>query len=218
MHARIPMFAFLAGAALLASAPSFAKLPSPANSHIPAGIRLVGVRDGVADPAGEFTVSVRSLSNNPEWNDVVSVDFSQCVAGGEIAIASRQDADQQFIDCAYHTVRAMTGQDGVAHFCIVGSAHNAGGAPGADAPCAVIYADGVLLGTVKVAAFDENGRGGVNPIDVSAWVGDLFAAGGKYIARSDFNGDGVVNGLDLASMAQVYFDARSIESAPANCP
>lgn len=217
MRARVPMFAFLTGAALLVSGTSFAKVPSPLNSHVPSGICLVGMRDGIADSAGDFAISVRGSSNIPEVNSMVIVDFSSCVAGGEISIANRQGADQQQLDCPTHVVWGFTGPDGIAHFCIVGSARNFGGAPGADVPCAVVYADGVKLGTVRIAAFDQDGRGGVDLIDLSEWLGDLFAAGGKYVARSDFNGDGLLNALDLASLVQVYFSARSTQSAGATC-
>src|SRR5437762_8606174 len=49
---------------------------SAANSSAPNGILLVGTKNGVADPAGLFTVTVRDLGNNPMAGQTVELDVT----------------------------------------------------------------------------------------------------------------------------------------------
>jgi len=192
---------------VLAASAAMAGVPSSANSTKPTFIRLTGSKTGVADPVGQFTVTVRDLANNLIANSVVVVDFSSCV---RIRVASSQPFAGLTVDNALRTVRASTNGSGVATFRIVGGSCNAGNQSGSGAGCSRIYADGVLLGPVTVAAYDQDGVGGVTLSDLSAWGGDFLS--GTYYGRSDYDGNGIVNLSDLSNWGGVFLAANSSAS------
>src|SRR5213593_3333775 len=112
-----------------------AKQPNASTSSKPSCIRLIGERSGVADPAGEFTMTVRGLANNPIANSHVKIDFSAC---SDIHIADQASqlsgpgVSTMTVDCVNHTISAFTNANGVVTFRIIGSASNNGGnQPGA---------------------------------------------------------------------------------------
>jgi len=81
----------------------------------------------------------------------------------------------------------------------------------------VVRVDGQLVNNgnpIRLAAYDQDGAGGVNAVDVSLFMDRLFAT---YSSRADFNGDGLCNSADLAMLLHVLFGAGSIESAGALC-
>jgi hypothetical protein len=213
---------------LLAAGAALANVPSATNSSEGGIIRLVG-RNGagtVVDPVGNYTVVVRDLANNPIQNSSVVLDFSVC-GSFDTRLANSQIHPGVTLDCPTKSVRGLTDATGTIVFRVMGGAQNTGAAPGNLSPCARVFADGVLIkdavttggtGNVKVAAYDENGVGGVTPLDLSAWVGDFFAAGAPYLVRSDFDGNGALSPLDLSNQVAVFFAAGSFTGAAGYCP
>src|SRR5690349_4465243 len=204
---------FLAPAALaLFAGLAVACPPSAVDSTCPNTIRLVGTHAGIADPAGEFDVVVRGTGAQIMRSSFVVLDFSDAVSTGSVRLADQQPAGVT-VDCATHTVRGLSDDLGIARFRVIGAARHDRAARDARVP---VFADGVLLGEARVASFDENGTNGVSAADVAAFADDLFGPG--YGSRSDFNGDGVLNGLDLSSLTTVLFRGGSTESAVTWCP
>ncbi|HTK32307.1 MAG TPA: hypothetical protein VL332_10105 [Candidatus Saccharimonadaceae bacterium] len=186
--------------------------PSALDSTFPSTIKLVGTHAGVADPVGEFDVVVRGLAGQIVRSSYVVLDFSDAVSTGSVRLADQQPAGV-IVDCASHTIRTVSDDQGIARIRVIGAARHDRAARDARVS---VYADGVLFGQARVAAFDENGANGVSAADVAAFADDLFGSG--YGSRSDFNGDGVLNGLDLASLTTVLFRGGSTESAVTWCP
>jgi len=207
----LPVFVAPAALAVLVG-PAAACPPSPFDSTFPSTIKLVGTHAGVADPVGEFDVVVRGLAGQIMGSSYVVLDFSDAVSTGSVRLADQQPAGV-IVDCASHTIRTVSDGQGIAHIRVIGAARHDRAARDARVP---VYADGVLLGQARVAAFDENGANGVSAGDISAFMDDLF--GSTYGSRSDFNGDGVLNGLDLSNLTTVLFRAGSTESATTWCP
>jgi hypothetical protein len=210
---------------LVASA-AMAGVPSSANSTIgfsfcsapnQCGIYLVGSKTGVADPAGQFAITVRDLANNLIANSTVVVDFSMCV---RYRASNAQLFAGQTVDNLGRTVRSQTNGSGVATFRIIGGSCNV--APGGNAAngspisgaCARIFADGVLLGSVKVAAPDEDGVTGVGGNDLALVSGDVFnyPADAANVQRSDFDFNGALSGNDLAKFSSLLFSTNSLNS------
>jgi len=212
---------------LLAASAAFASVPSPANSKcvIACGdlsetvlgcIYLVG-DDGIAvDEDGRFCVIVRDLAGLPIDNSVVVVDFSQCSG---VSLCENNE-DGAIVDCGTRTVRKLSSAGGVASFAIKGHGNNGGDtAPYTPGGCVRIYADGVLLCSVSVGLFDQDG-GGVGSPDLSSWGGDFFqlnAGPGPY-NRSDYDCDGDVDSADLSVWGGVFFDLNLNGTSVNNCP
>jgi len=196
---------------LLAASAAFASVPSPTNSTCPPCISLVGDDGaGTTDPDGEFCVTVRDLANFPINNSLVVVDFSGCSG---LVICDNNEFGGT-VDCGTQTVRNFTAAGGVVCFRIKGFANNSGGnvLPYNPYNCAKIYADGVLLCSPSVAAYDHDGSG-LGPADLSAWLGDFF--GGGDPSRSDYDCTGAPLGpSDLSQWLTVFFAGGS----PSNCP
>jgi hypothetical protein len=68
---------------------------------------------------------------------------------------------------------------------------------------------------VRLAAYDLDGKNGVNAADQSLFLATLFAGPTGYRTRADYNGDGQVNSADLAKLLAVQFSGGSLASAPA---
>jgi hypothetical protein len=207
-----------AACGILAASAAFASVPSPANSVTPPCVSLVGDNgSGVIDPAGNFTVTVRDLANLPINNSLVVVDFSGCSG---LQICDANDAGRT-VDCGTQTVRGFTGVGGTITFHIKGHANNSGGnqAPFGGYNTGKIFADGVLLSSPSVSAFDHDG-GGMGPADLSAWLGDFF--GGNNPSRSDYDCSGPPLGpADLSTWLTVFFLSGSTNNCPGSggqCP
>ncbi len=199
----------LAVCGLLAASAAMASVPSPANSDKPSCFGLVGSNTGTIDPAGEFCVTVRDLANLPINNSLVVVDLSGCSG---LYICDNNEMGLT-VDCGTQTVRGFTGAGGVICFRIKGYANN--GPFGDTSPvnpfnCAKIYADGVLLNSPSVYAYDHDGNG-LLINDLSPQLGDFFGASNPA-SRSDINCDGANLPNDWSLFLDVYFLDGSIEN------
>lgn len=190
----------LVACGLLAASAAMAAVPSPANSTCPPCVNLVGTSAGVADPAGSVTVTVRDLANVPINNSLVVLDLSGC-SGLQLC-----DTQPGFtVDCGTQTVRGFTGPGGTITFKVIGHANTlCDAAPRNALNCGKIFADGVLLCSPSIHAFDLNG-GGVGPSDLSSWLCDFF--GPNNPSRSDYNCTGVVDPADLSAWLVDFFSS-----------
>lgn len=208
---RSPLFALLA-AALLCGAPAHAQIPSPANSTIPGHVNLVGFGPVGADSAsGHCYVIFRDLANNPVPGVTITFEFQ---AIQDMTIASDQPDPRLTVNCATRTVSAVTDANGRADFTIVGA-----GIPGRPASTQFqfhVYADGVLLGSPMLSAFDLDGVGGVKLNDLALWFADYVTATSPM--RADFDGSGNVSLSDLSIWSAAYFGSGSTQSAASYCP
>jgi hypothetical protein len=211
--------AFLASAGILVSTSAMASVPSAANSDVPCGIVLVGTLGGVPDAAGEFTIIVRDQANNPIGNARVEIVMCDCVgSGGEQDIrlcANQTDPDVTSMlcepQCKGGLVTANTDGAGQVTLTLTGAANNLGsGDPAAPFNCGSVYVEGVNLGSMNVAAYDENGAGGVNPADLSVWLSDSFSP--LVEGRSDFNCTNTVNPADLSILLGASLNGGSQSS------
>src|SRR5262245_36565636 len=177
------------------------------NCAFPALIRLVGENAvGVPDPAGMFTVTVRDGVGNLVPGSVVTIDVDGC---GEMNLCPACCGAVCAPPPPQRAV-AVTNAVGVATFDLVGAR-----TPGVVAlrNCVVIRIDGAVGAFRSVAAFDLNGIGGVNAIDLGILGADL--AGGLNLPRSDYNGDGSVNAIDTGLWAAILNGGASAFGCPA---
>jgi len=187
--------------------------PDPANCDVPDLITLVARgAGGEADPLGIFTVVVRDFNNAPRANREVVLDFSQCP---DIRVSATQADPNVAVDCLAHSIGKLSGVNGEATFRVIGSAANLGASPGSTGPCLNVYADGVYLKTVRVAALDQNGIDGVDGQDLSLFLTDYFS--GQAFARSDYDGSGVLDGNDLSLWLAAFFAGGSAQDGGENC-
>ena len=201
------LFAALAGGA--AASP-----PDPANCEVPDVILLVARGpDGNPDPRAEFTVIVRDFNRVPEQGSNLVLDFSNCP---DIRVCADQRDPSVVVDCVASTVGAISGADGGATFRVLGFAVNTGASPGSIGPSLEVYADGIWLKTVRVAALDQNGVGGVDPMDLSLLLADHFS--GQSFARSDYDGNGALDSNDLSLWLAAFFAGGSAVSGGPACP
>ena len=160
---------------------AWSDVPDPSQCDLPTGIHLVGTLLGVPDPVGTFTVIVRGASTLPIRNARVEIDFSLCAP--DIKLCATQPGVQG-ADCGDHRVWGVTDGAGRVDFTIVGSANNMTGlAPGHALNCARIYVEGIGLSHARVATFDQNGVGGVNPVDMSVWLPAILGTDGRDCRR-----------------------------------
>ena len=201
-----------AGMLLIASA-AMAGVPSAANSTAPACISLVGSLAGVPDAAaGQFTVIVRDLANNPLSGASVVVDFSGCL---DLAICSDQLDANALVNCGAKTTRKFTDALGNVTFTILGGS-NGGGNATTLLNGGKIFANGTLIKQPTVAAFDLDGAGGVGANDLSAWLTD-FGSGNNY-GRSDFDCSGNIGANDLSLWLTEFGAGTSASSCAVACP
>lgn len=189
-------------------------VPDPNQATLPSGISLVGDLGGVADPAGYFTVNVRYFSGNPMIGTDLAVEFFNCTTDIGVCAAG---APGNVVECPTQIVHGTTDDFGTAQFTIRGCGR--GGVATIAGPCARIYADGVLIGTLPVATYDLDGHGGVGPPDISLWLVDYFRAtveGGSF-ARSDYDFSGTLTGADLSLLLRVALTRHSLASCTSLC-
>lgn len=209
---------FAACGVLVASA-AMAGVPSPGNSTIPTRINLVGfdfassTADGAAGNATQ-TVTVRDLANNPIANSSVVLDFSGCTSDVRLGDGTAQLFPGVSINCGGHTARALTNGSGVATMVLIGGGNSA--VLSHAAGCAKVYADGVLLGSIGVGMYDEDGASGVAGADLSLWKFD-FVNHPATSDRSDYDGAGGVAGADLSLWVGVFVNGKSNTSAATYC-
>jgi hypothetical protein len=219
---------FAAGAAVVAHA----QCPpvAPAVSVFPCEIRLVGSAAGVPDPRGTFTITLNDATGAPCPLGVpVCIDFNACLGPAgqpDIRVCTAQPQGQTVGDVPLGivctgtvpgVVCGTTNAAGSITWTLIGGARNSGNAPGAGFRCATVWAAGVVLPgvTINVGAFDENGVGGVNPVDLSAWLSDVFS--GIYRGRSDYDCTNAITPVDLSLLLGVSLGGGSTTSCGTYC-
>lgn len=204
--------------ALYALAPvlAMAKVPSPANSTVPAHVTLVGCDQfGSPDPAGTITCVIRNLANIPEPGAIVVIDFTQTP---DMQPSMVQPDPGVWVNCmaGSRMLSALCDNNGAVTFHVVGSATHTG-ASGANDQRVTIMANGVLMDSPTVSAFDEDGVNGVGPADLADFMQDFFS--GQYWERSDFDGNGALDPNDLSLWVKEFFSGESVHSgSTASCP
>ncbi|NOT34064.1 MAG: hypothetical protein HOP12_07830 [Candidatus Eisenbacteria bacterium] len=219
----------LAVCGLLTASAAFAGVPSAGTSSLNGlFIRLGSTNNSaVVEPQVDKNIVVRDALGGVVQNSTVEIRFGTCTSTGEFRLCGTQPHAGVGVSCVDKAVVAVTDASGVANFRVVGHALNVGGgtsgAPAAglgNVQCAEVRADGVVLGSLRVKAFDQNGAAGVNAVDVSLVLNDRFSVVGgpfsaSYRSRSDFNDDGFVNPVDLSTELNVRFSNASLNSCAA---
>jgi len=205
--------AWLLALALVLAAPCLATAePSPPNSTTPSCISLVGSSGGVAAAAGQFTVVIRDLANNPIPGARVTIDVS---GHPDLHLCADQLDAAMSVDCVHGTVSKLTDAAGSVQFTLLGGSNGAGGAVtllGGGR----IYWEGTLIAFPTVSAFDLDGSSGVGANDLSAWLTD-FGSGNDY-GRCDYDCSGGVGANDLSLWLTVFGSGEMAESCGTNCP
>lgn len=189
-------------------------VPSAANSTVPTLISLVGTEGGVPDRTrGEFSVIVRKFNNNPWPNASVVVDLSGCL---DLAIC--EDQHEAFpatiVNCPAKTVKKFSGADGSVTFTVCGGGH--GMEPYSLIGAGRIFAEGTLIGSPTVAAYDLDGVAGLGANDLSILL-RAFGAGVDFGA-CDFDGNGRIGANDFSLWLVAYGEGHQIESCAVACP
>jgi len=222
---------FCAAGILVASA-ALANVPDPAHSSVGLGrLTLEGtLSDGVTpDPCisgrcGDLLVEVRDFANNVIAGSIVIIDFTNC---SDLNLSCDQlTAQTGQTNLAGQKVSGTTNALGQFTFKVQGAGLNnaALGTVGvnpagtnAGTPCATVYADGVPIGNLRVAAYnlDRSGSGlgvsgGVSSVDVSKGKQEslnitLFGQVAK--ARDDYDFNGSVTVTDVANLTQFSGDS-----------
>lgn len=201
----------LAACGALAASAAFAGVPSPSTSTVPGCVTLVGSSVGVPDSlAGKFCVTVRDLASNPLNGSSVVIDIS---GHTDLKFCNNQLNANYIQNCAAGTVRGFTNATGVVCFTLLGSSQGPAVTLGGGGK---IYADGVLIGSPGVAAYDLDGASGVGANDLSAWLID-FGSGNAY-GRSDYDCSGGVGANDLSLWLITFGAAASSQSCTGVCP
>lgn len=198
-------------AVLLRAGPSRA-IPSPALSHVPSHILLVGRNGDLADTtSGAFLVVVHDATNAPVVNSTVEVRILNCP--GARLTSQSYDAGTS-IRCGTTGETKTTDAHGEARMTLVGGGTPA--SPPGSGPCVQIFASGVLLGTASLAYLDLDGSGGMGAHDLALWLTDFGL--GEPIGRSDYDGDGMIDASDLSIWLTLWGAAGSTQSAASYCP
>ena len=202
----------LTAAGLLAASAAMAGVPSPTNSTTPLCITLVGSLAGAPDAAGQFNIVVRDLANNPLNGASVVIDLSNCL---DIAICNDQLDAAATVNCGAKTTRKFTDALGSVTFTVLGGSNGAGNAStllGGGR----IFANGTLIQSPSVSAYDLDGANGVGAADLSAWLTD-FGSGNAY-GRSDYDCNGTVGAGDLSFWLTEFGAGTSAASCAVSCP
>jgi len=210
-----PVWTLLPILGLLAACPALADVPSALDSTVP-DLLVLAERDGsgAVDPAYPFSMVVRKFGGRPYHNAYVILDLSDCT---DLRLCTDQSDPNSTVDCQYPFIRGFSDFNGEVTFHVAGCATNGGASPGPTGPAMKVYADGVLLKVVRVAALDEAGSNGLDGNDQSAWLADYFS--GQSFARSDYDGDGVLGGNDLSLWLSAFFSgASAVGCGSAVCP
>jgi hypothetical protein len=195
----------------LAPASSHATTPSPGNSIAPACITLVGSDGTHASALGTFTVIHRDLANNPIAGAQIVVDLSNVP---DLLLCGQQVAPGVFMDCPNGRAMAITDANGVATFTLLGG--SIGGTGITLQNGGRIHADGVLIKTPSVSAYDLDGQGGVGANDISLWLSDF--ATGQPFGRSDYDCSGSVGANDISFMLTAFGSSTQTISCASSCP
>ncbi|HEY2954191.1 MAG TPA: hypothetical protein VGK89_02940 [Candidatus Eisenbacteria bacterium] len=170
-----------------------------------ANVYVTGNTGGVADPVGEFCVTVRDFNNAPIANSSVVIDFSQC----DLQLCANQLDPGVIVDCALQTVGKLTDVNGEACFRVQGKSRPSGslGCGGAAAYCVRVFADGQFLCAGDAPTFDLVGQGGeegLNPNDLSEFLRQwLICATNNYRCNYDCS-NRVLDPIDLSYFLRVW--------------
>ena len=202
----------LTAAGLLIASAAMAGVPSAANSTTPSCITLVGSLAGTPDAAGTFNIVVRDLANNPLNGASVVIDVSGCL---DIAICNDQLDANALVNCGAKTTRKFTDALGSVTFIVLGGS-NGGGNASSLLNKGKIFANGTLIQTPTVSAFDLDGAGGVGANDLSAWLGDFGS--GQPFGRSDYDCSNNIGANDLSLWLGEFGAGTSASSCAVACP
>ena len=195
----------------VASTSARATLPSPVNSTAPACITLVGSDGANASALGTFTVIHRDLANNPIAGAQIVVDLSNAP---DLRLCAQQVAPGVVMDCPNGRATAITDANGVATFTLLGGSIGGTGITFLNA--GRIYADGLLIKSPTVAAYDLDGQSGVGANDLSTWLSD-FGTGNPY-GRSDYDCSGGLGANDFSFWLSAFGAGTQFVSCAASCP
>lgn len=191
-------------ATCVAAAAAAGNLPDPPHAIVPDHLSLAALSADGPDREGAFQVTVFDLANNPVPLADVLVDLSACADLRPCAV----EIPGQTWYAPSRAWRVFADARGVARFVVPGGST---GAPATVfAPCARIYADGVLLATVPVAIYDLDGSHGLGAADLSLWLAEFL--GGAPSPRADYDGSGHVSAADLSILLRVMGQGTSIAS------
>src|ERR1051325_7173983 len=223
----------LTAAGLLIASVAMAGVPSPGNSTVPSCIKLVGSKVGVPDPHGTFSIIVRDLANNPLNGASVVVDLSNCP---DLRLCGDQLDAGATVNCPAKTTRKFTDVTGTVTFTVLGSS-KAGVAANELQNAGRVFANGTLIKSPTVSAFDLDGGSGVGTLiksptvsafdldggsgvginDLSVWLVDFGTPTNPPFGRSDFDCSGGVGINDLSQWLQEFGFSTSIASCSINC-
>lgn len=207
----MPRLLLIAVLMLLMAQSAAHAVTSPANSTIPSFVLMVGLREGVPDTTvGAFTIVARDLANAPDEDKLIEFRVLNCPAA---RLATDQLQPGVSTRCATHGVTAVTDVNGMVRFAVVGGSEAAG--LHGMGPCAQVYSNGALIGTVRIAYLDLDGAGGLGANDLAIWLSDFGT--GEPIGRSDFNGDQALTTDDLSVWLQIWADGHQVESPASYC-
>lgn len=218
MRASSLLFALLLSAVWNPGPAKAGAVPSPVNSTIPGVITLVGQGGfGYADPFGTFSCTIRDLANNPRAGVDVVIDFSSCPGMRVCADQNQPGVTVECLNGGTARVHKLTDALGVVTLAIMGCSDPQRGSA---ADRVRIYADGELLGSAIIAAFDLEGCNGVGAGDLSRWLDD-FGSGLNW-NRCDYDGSGSVGVGDLSVWLTMWGRGRSLVGCSYNqtypCP
>jgi hypothetical protein len=192
-------------------------MPDPRTSVVPPLLRVVTPRGTGVDSSAKYTIVLRDIAYNPWQGAEVWLDFTDC---DHVKLAEEQPFYPPIQkSCAPPSVGlgSVSDANGEASFIVLGSILRRSPVV-ADSACIRVTVMGWLpFGNVSPAAYDQDGAGGLTANDLSLVTCDRAAWPSPVYARSDFNGDGFVDGHDVGSWLGQYFDARGDSRTPARC-
>lgn len=137
--------------AVAATADALTAVPSPSNSSVPACLSTS------PDASRICTIVVRDLANNPVISSVVALEYADCTSFNP---CPQEDGDDYVLDLPNQRILRVTNLQGEATFHV-----RAGG--GCSASSIRVFADGVLLGTMRSASTDQDGDHVVDGADLA---------------------------------------------------
>jgi hypothetical protein len=207
MHLRASILAIACSALIPALAGA---MPGGGNSSTPSCISLVGWNNGSASPRGTFEVVVRDLANNPVVGATVKVDLSNAP---DLHLCAQQLEPGVIMDCPTGSASMTTDSNGRAVFTLLGGST---GFASTLLNGGRIYANGTLIASPTVSAYDLDGANGVGANDLSRWLTD-FGSGAPY-GRSDFDCSNSVGANDFSLWLSEFGSSASAFSCAASCP
>ena len=179
----------------------------------PVCISLVGSYGGApALSFGQFTFVVLDTHGSPIAGAAVVVDISNAL---DLAICSDQLDVNATVDCAHGSVSKIAGADGSVTFTILGHSNGAGNASTL-LNAGRIFADGRLIQSPTVSAFDLDGASGMGANDLSAWLTDFGS--GLPFGRSDYDCSNTLGANDLSLWLTAFGSGTMAQSCASSCP